>query len=121
MSELSDMSAIYHIRVKGTPSDGCMKTFPQFAMASRSNGVTLLSGRIMNQANLNELLRSFSDEGLGLLLIARSGCPCSKDDCPRHGHCPECAAYHGAQGKLSFCFREKSKWEKRCSALISPC
>ncbi|MEJ2212349.1 MAG: nitroreductase family protein [Anaerolineae bacterium] len=55
--------------------------------------------------------------GLPLLLVARTGCPCSKRSCPRHGRCTECAAYHAGKGKLPYCFRSRGRWEKQCLAL----
>ena len=108
---------IYHIRVKGTLDAKWADWFEGFVMASRDNGETLLAGPVVDQAALQGLLGRIHSLGLPLQLVARTGCPCSSKKCPRHGQCQECAAYHGAQGKLPFCLRAKTRWDKKCSAL----
>lgn len=30
-------------------------------------------------------------------------CPCTEYDCPRHGNCDECQAYHHAHGEKTSC------------------
>ena len=30
-------------------------------------------------------------------------CPCTEKNCPRHGVCKECQAYHHEQGEETFC------------------
>ena len=42
------------------------------------------------------------------LATFRADCPCPKRNCPRHGYCEECKAYHAAKGKLAYCLREKT-------------
>jgi hypothetical protein len=32
-------------------------------------------------------------------------CACPSDDCPRHGVCCECVAFHKAKGQLPVCLR----------------
>lgn len=108
---------IYHIRVKGSLDERSADWFEGFVVASRAGGETLLTGPIADQAALHGVLDKIHGLSLSLLLVAQIDCPCSKKRCPRHGHCGECAAYHGAQGKLPFCSRERTRWERRWAAL----
>jgi hypothetical protein len=108
---------IYHIRVKGNLDEKWADWFEGFVMASRDNGETLLSGAVVDQAALHGVLTRIHSLGLPLLLVARTGCPCSSRNCPRHGQCRECAAYHGDNGKLPYCFRAKARWDKQCTSL----
>lgn len=108
---------IYHIRVKGTLDEKWADWFEGFVMAARDNGETLLSGPVVDQAALHGVLVKIHSLGLPLLLAARTGCPCSSKNCPRRRQCYECAAYHGANGKLPYCFRAKNRWDKRCATL----
>jgi hypothetical protein len=108
---------IYHIRVKGKLDEKWADWFEGFVMASRSNGETLLTGAVVDQAALYGVLGKIHSLGLPLLMVARTDCPCSKGNCPRRGQCLECAAYHGANGRLPFCLREGTKWDKRCAVL----
>ena len=110
--------AIYHIRVHGTIDENLGGGFEGFVIASRDSGETLLSGPVADQAALHDLLGKIQDLGLPLLLAVQMDCPCPKKNCPRHGHCQECAAYHAAKDGLSYCFRRKTRWDKRCAALI---
>jgi hypothetical protein len=104
---------IYHIRVKGNLDEKWTDWFEGFVMASRGSGETLLSGAAMDQAALQGVLAKIHGLGLPLLLVARTGCPCPSKNCPRHGQCHECAAHYGDKGKLPFCFRERTRWDKR--------
>lgn len=108
---------IYHIRIKGCLDDKWADWFEGFVMAARDNGETLLSGPVADQAALHGVLGKIHGLGLPLLLVAQSGCPCPSKNCPRHGQCQECAAYHADQGKLPFCFRTRKRWDKQCTAL----
>jgi hypothetical protein len=107
---------IYHIRVQGTLDDKWADWFEGFVMTSRDNGETLLTGAVVDQATLHGVLGKIRGLGLPLLLVARSGCPCSNKGCPRHGRCHECAAHYGTNGRQPFCCRAKTKWDKRCTA-----
>jgi hypothetical protein len=107
---------IYHVRVKGNLDEKWAEWFEGFVMASRDNGETLLSGAA-DQAALQGMLTRIHSLGLPLLLVAHSACPCSSRNCPRHGRCLECAAYHGDNGKLPFCLRPRTRWDKQCTAL----
>ena len=108
---------IYHIRVKGSLDAKWADWFEGVAMASRGNGETLLSGAVLDQAALQGVLGRIHSLGLPLRLVARTGCPCSSKNCPRHGKCGECAANYGDKGKGPYCFRAKTRWDKQCTAL----
>ncbi len=108
---------IYHIRVKGKLDEKWADWFEGFVMASRSNGETLLTGAVVDQAALYGVLGKIHNLGLPLLLVVQAECPCSKQSCSKRGQCLECAAYHGTNGRLPFCLRERTKWDKRCAVL----
>jgi hypothetical protein len=108
---------IYHIRVKGNLDEKWADWFDGFVMTGRDNGETLLSGAVVDQAALHGVLGKIHSLGMPLLLVAQTDCPCTSKSCPRRGLCGECAAYHGAKGRLPFCFRERTKWDKRCTAV----
>ena len=108
---------IYHIRVRGELDEKWADWFEGYAMASRENGETLLSGTVVDQAALHGVLDKLHSLGLPLLLVAQADCPCPSKNCPRRGQCQECAAHHAVKGRLSFCLRAKTKWDKRCAAL----
>jgi hypothetical protein len=108
---------IHHIRVQGNLDEKWADWFEGFVMASRDNGETLLSGAVVDQAALHGVLAKIHSLGLPLLLVARTGCPCSSRNCPRRGQCHECAAYHGDKGKLPYCFRARTWWDKQSTAL----
>jgi hypothetical protein len=110
--------SIYHIRVKGNLDEKWADWFEGFVMAPRGNGETQLTGAVVDQAALQGVLGKVHSLGLSLLLVAQTGCPCPSKNCPRHGQCYECAAHYKDNGKLPFCFREKTRWEKRCAAFM---
>jgi hypothetical protein len=110
-------AGIYHIRVQGYLDEKWADWFEGFAMASRDSGETLLSGPVVDQAALHGALGKIRGLGLPLLLVMRTDCPCSSKNCARHGQCQECAAHHGANGKLAYCFRSNAKWDRQCMAL----
>jgi hypothetical protein len=109
---------IYHIRVKGTLDEKWADWFEGFVMASRGNGETQLTGAVVDQAALQGMLGKIHGLGLPLVLVAQTGCPCPSKNCPRRGQCRECAAHYGAKGKLPFCFRERTRWDKQCAAFM---
>ena len=109
---------IYHIRLQGSLDEKWADWFDGFVLASRDSGETLLSGTVSDQAALQGVLGRIHSLGLTLLLVAQTGCPCPSKNCPRRGQCRECAAYHGANGKLPYCLRTRSKLDKRCTALV---
>lgn len=107
----------YHIRVKGNLGEKWADWFDGFVLVSRDNGETLLTGPVVDQAALYGVLGKIRDLDMPLLLAVQTGCPCSKESCPRHGRCQECAAYHGVKGKLPYCFRTRTKWDRSCAVL----
>ena len=109
---------IYHIRVKGVLDARWADWFEGFVMSSRGNGETLLTGAVADQAALQGVLTKIHSLGLPLLLVARTGCPCPSKKCARHGRCDECAAHYGNNGKLPFCFRERTRWDKQYAAFM---
>jgi hypothetical protein len=112
-----DQGGIYHIRVLGTLGDKWADRFDGFALTSRANSQTLLTGPVADQAALYGVLDKIRDLGLPLLLVLQADCPCSKAKCPRRGRCTECAAYHAVKGKLPYCHRPRSNWDKRLTVL----
>ena len=108
---------VYHIRVAGNLDQKWSDWFDGFVMATRGDGETLLCGAVVDQAALHGVLAKIHRLGLPLLLVARTGCPCSKKNCPRRGQCHECVAYHGAKGKLPYCFRPGTRWDRCCGIL----
>jgi hypothetical protein len=109
---------IFHIRVKGSLDEKWADWFGGFVMSSRGNGETVLTGAVVDQSALQGVLAKIHGLGLPLLLVAQTGCPCPSSNCPRHGQCHECAAHYGDNGKLPFCFRERTRWDKRCDAFL---
>jgi len=109
---------IYHIRVRGSLDEKWADWFDDFAMTSRDNGETLLSGPVVDQAALHGVLARIRSLGLPLLLVAQIGCPCSSKKCHLRGQCRECAAHHGEKGKLPYCFRDRTRWDKQCTKFI---
>ncbi len=111
-----DKGELYHIRMQGNLGEKWADWFEGFVMTSRPDGETLLTGYVQDQAALHGVLGKIRGLGHPLLLVAQTQCPCSSKRCPRHGHCHECAAHHAARGKLPYCFREKTKWDKHCAS-----
>jgi hypothetical protein len=115
----SQEGTIYHIRVRGNLDEKWADWFGGFAMASRKDGETLLTGPVVDQAALQGVLGKLHSLGLPLMLVAQTGCPCSSRKCSRRGRCRECAAHHAGDGKLPFCFRERTRWDRQCAALVA--
>jgi hypothetical protein len=110
--------AIYHIRVQGSVDAKWTDWFDGFVIASRGGQETLLSGRVTDQAALHGALARIRSLGLPLRLVIQADCPCRKAKCLQHGQCTECYEHHAARGGLPFCLREKTRWDKQCTALI---
>jgi hypothetical protein len=107
----------YHIRLQDHFDEKWAGWFEGFVTASRAGGETLLTGPVVDQAALHGLLAQIRDLGLPLQFVVQTDCPCRKTSCPRRGHCQECAAHHGAKGKLPYCLRERTRWDRQCAAL----
>ena len=110
---------IYHIRVKGSLDEKWADWFEGFAMASRGNGETALTGAVVDQAALQGALVKIHSLGLPLLLVAQTGCPCPSKRCARHGQCHECAGHYAANGAQPYCFRERTRWNKRGAEFLA--
>lgn len=109
---------IYHIRFQGKLDEKWATWFEGFAMTTRENGETLLSGLVIDQAELFAILEKINNLGLPLLMVMRAGCPCTEKRCVRRGQCQECAAHYEKNGKSPFCFRTKTKWDKLSCRLL---
>ena len=125
MSDTQDAASrrIYHLRVGAELDAQWADWFDGFVMAARpatgrESGETLLSGPVQDQAALHGVLAQIHRLGLPLLLVAQSDCPCPNRNCPRHARCADCAAHYAASAREPFCLKPRSKWDKRCEALI---
>ncbi|MFN2221153.1 MAG: hypothetical protein ACK2UH_01260 [Candidatus Promineifilaceae bacterium] len=106
---------IYHIRVQGQLDDKWAGWFDGFAMQTRDDGVTLLSGPADDQAALHGVLDKLHGLGLPLLLVTQADCPCTSNSCSRRGHCDQCAGHYEANGNMPYCFRARNGWDKNCA------
>jgi hypothetical protein len=110
---------VYHIRVQGILDKRWADWFDGFVMTSRESGESLLSGAVTDQAALHGALGKIRGLDLPLLLAVQTECPCSNDHCQRRGRCQECAAYYSSKGKLPYCFRGNTEWERQCAAVTT--
>jgi hypothetical protein len=113
-----DPGAIYHIRVRGNLDAKWADWFDGFVMVSRNGDETLLAGGVEDQAVLHGVLARPRGLGLPLLFLVQAECPCRQANCPRHGLCSGCFQNHATKGRVPYCFREKTRWDKQCAALI---
>ena len=109
---------IYHIRFQGKLDEKWTSWFEGFTMTSRENGESLLSGPVIDQAELFGILGKINNLGLPLLMVMRVDCPCTEKKCARHGLCQACAAHYENKGTMPFCLRGKTKWDRLCSRLL---
>lgn len=63
------MTNIYHIRIKGHLDESWSAWLDDLVITHEADGVTLLSGSVVDQAALLGLLRRLHDLGLTLLSI----------------------------------------------------
>src|SRR5579864_1297984 len=68
-----DDPAPYEIRIKGHLDDRWAGRFDGLVLAREENGVTLLTGTVVDQAALHGLLRAVRDLGVRLLSVNRLG------------------------------------------------
>jgi hypothetical protein len=66
-----DAPALYEIRVKGHLDDRWAERFDRLTLTREDNGVTLLTGAVIDQAALHGLLRAVRDLGVRLLSVTR--------------------------------------------------
>jgi hypothetical protein len=60
---------VYEIRLKGHLDDRWAGWFEEFTIKLEENGITLLSGPVVDQAALHGLLKKVRDVGLPLLSV----------------------------------------------------
>jgi hypothetical protein len=66
-----DEPTLYEIRVEGHLDDQWAGRFDGLTLRREENGVTLLTGRVVDQAALHGLLRAVRDLGVRLLSVTR--------------------------------------------------
>jgi len=66
-----DEPALYEIRIKGHLDDRWTGRFDGLTLTRAENGVTLLTGAVVDQAALYGLLRAVRDLGVRLLSVTR--------------------------------------------------
>ena len=72
MSNEKDIDGtLYYIKVKGNLDPKWADWFEVFTLASGSDGETLLSGRVADQAALHGILSKINNLGLHLVLVAQ--------------------------------------------------
>lgn len=64
-----DQPALYDIRVQGHLDDRWAETFDGMTLTREENGVTLLTGPVIDQARLHGFLRTVRNLGLPLLSV----------------------------------------------------
>ena len=65
----SDESNIYHIRIKEQLSEQWQEWFEEMTITKESNGETLLTGHIVDQAELFGILKKVRNLGLTLISV----------------------------------------------------
>lgn len=66
------MTNIYHIRIKGHLDENWSAWLDDLVITHEADGVTLLSGSVIDQSALLGLLRRLHDLGLTLLSVANA-------------------------------------------------
>ncbi len=66
-----DQPALYDIRIKGHLDDRWAEWFDGMTLTREENGVTLLTGPVIDQAMLHGFLRTVRNLGLPLLAVTR--------------------------------------------------
>jgi hypothetical protein len=66
-----DEPTVYEIRIKGHLDDRWADRFDDLTLTRAENGVTLLTGTVVDQAALHGLLRAVRDLGVRLLSVTR--------------------------------------------------
>ena len=120
MSEKKQLSSkkIYHIRFQGSIDERWASWFEGYVLTTRHGGETLLTGSIIDQADLFGVLEKINNLGLPILMVIRSQCPCPEKKCIRHAHCQACASRYENNSKMPFCLRQNTKWDRLCNWLL---
>ena len=66
-----DQPAVYDIRIKGHLDDRWAERFDGMTLTREENGVTLLTGPVIDQAMLHGFLKTVRNLGLPLLSVTR--------------------------------------------------
>ena len=66
-----DQPAVYEIRIKGHLDDRWAECFEGMTLTREENGVTVLTGPVIDQARLHGFLRTVRNLGLPLLSVMR--------------------------------------------------
>lgn len=103
---------IYHFLVEGALDTERLADLDGFVVAVQDNGWTRVVGPVTDQAALHDLLGWIEEAGLPLVMVGRAECPCRKRKCPRRGLCTECHEYHAVKGRLPYCLRKGTRWDK---------
>jgi hypothetical protein len=117
--QMNSNKTLYHIRVAGRLDQKWADWFEGFAVTSRGDGETLLSGEVVDQAALHGVLDKIHGLGLPLRLVIQAECPCSSKNCSQRGKCSECMDYHATNGGQPYCFKVKTRWNKQCLKLMT--
>ncbi|MEZ4834349.1 MAG: hypothetical protein R2873_20575 [Caldilineaceae bacterium] len=64
-------SAVYEIRVQGHLGTQWTDWFDDMVISHKADGVTVLTGAVVDQAALHRMLRTIRDLGLPLLSVVR--------------------------------------------------
>ena len=111
--------ARYHIRVEGMLDPDWSDWLDRFALSTRGDGLTLLTGEILDQSALHGILARLHGLGLKLQLVALVDCPCTSTRCEHRLSCQVCARHESARDALPACMRVRSKWEKQVCKIVS--
>jgi hypothetical protein len=90
MSNEKDIDGtLYHIKVKGNLDPKWADWFDGLVLTSPSDGETLLSGKLTDQAALHGILNKINRLGLLLILVAQVDGPYISNYCPLCGRYKE--------------------------------
>ena len=82
---------LYYIKIAGNLDSKWADWFEGFTLASCDDHVTLLSGKVADQAALHGILSKINNLGLSLILVIRVDYPHADAYCPMHGKNVPCS------------------------------
>lgn len=109
----------YHIRVEGVLNQRWTDWMDGFAMTTRDDGLTLLTGEVRDQSDLLGILNRLHGLGLPLTLVTRMTCPCSSARCTHRISCLKCVEHESERGAFPACMRRRSNWERQICKLAT--
>lgn len=109
----------YHIRVEGMLDPDWSDWLDGFALITRGDGLTLLTGEVLDQSALHGILGRLHGLGLKLQLVALVDCPCTSTRCEHRRSCQACVRHETERDALPACMRVKAKWEKQVCKIVS--